>query len=329
MADWMGQASRILFLPDFGQNVGGGHVMRCLTLASALSELGARCGFSVLPEAESLLATFGADVARVSDDWACDVAVVDGYHYSAADEAALRARAPKVAALDDLRRAHDCDLVVDSGIGRTAADYPGRARVLVGPAYAPVRREFAEHPWAPEAGRVLVSLGLTDVGGVTARVVELIRTMEGWSCLDVVLGSKAQSLPAIRALAQEDARVSVHVDARDMAALNARAAFVVGAGGGSTWERCSQGVPTLLLVLADNQLAGGEGLAARGAALTLDVREDAFDAAFGAAFTRLAGDRALRGAMSARAKALCDGGGARRIAEAIMAIASGGDSAAS
>ena len=38
---------RIVFLPDFGSAVGGGHVMRSLTLAQALTLKGARCAFAV------------------------------------------------------------------------------------------------------------------------------------------------------------------------------------------------------------------------------------------------------------------------------------------
>lgn len=318
---------RILFLPDYGASVGGGHVMRCLTVAAELRRRGATCGFSVLPEAQQVIRRFGADIEIVGRDWPADVAVVDGYDYTAADEAALAARGLKVAAFDDILRAHDCDLVIDSGLGRTAADYPGRARVLAGVDYCPIRAEFTERRPASLArrngageGRVLVSLGLTDVGGVTARVLDLLKAALGWKTLDVVLGAGAQSLSAVQAAAAADSRIRLHIDARNMAQLCEAADFAVGAGGVSQWERACLGLPTLVLILAPNQAPGAVQQADLGAALALDVTAPGFDDQFTAAFDRLATDADLRRSISQTAAALCDGQGAARVADAILAL---------
>lgn len=42
---------RVLFLADSGAEVGGGHLMRCLTLAGALRAQGAVCAFVAPPDA--------------------------------------------------------------------------------------------------------------------------------------------------------------------------------------------------------------------------------------------------------------------------------------
>jgi len=49
---------RILFFADAGPEVGGGHVMRCLTLAAALARLGAECAFAATREAGEILDVF-------------------------------------------------------------------------------------------------------------------------------------------------------------------------------------------------------------------------------------------------------------------------------
>ncbi len=318
---------RIVFLPDYGPAVGGGHVMRSLTLAAALSERGARCAFAVGEETAARVEAFSiSDV----DIWPVDpakwpeavaVAVLDDYAATADDERALSARGVRVAVLDDIGRAHDCDLIVDPGLGRTEADYPGRARVLAGPAYALVRPEFTQVQPDRHGGRVLISLGLTDVGGITAYVLARLLLLQGWSAVDVVLGASAESLDYVREVAVHDPRVSLEVDSRHMASLLSRADLAIGAGGSSVWERACLSLPTLLLVLADNQAALGVELAAAGAALVLDARAPGFDDAFDQVLAQLLTDAGLRASLGATSHALCDGQGAGRVADAILALA--------
>jgi UDP-2,4-diacetamido-2,4,6-trideoxy-beta-L-altropyranose hydrolase len=319
---------RVVFLPDYGPAVGGGHVMRSLTLAAALSERGARCAFAVEGSTAGRVEAFAiSDV----DIWPTDpdqwpetpaVAVLDNYAATADDERTLAARGVRVAALDDIGRAHDCDLVVDPALGRTAADYPGRARVLAGPAYALVRPEFTRVQPDRHGGRVLMSLGLTDVGGITAYVLARLLLVEGWTAVDVVLGAAAESLDYVREVAAHDPRVSLEVDSRHMALLLSRADLAIGAGGSSVWERACLSLPTLLLVLADNQAALGDELAAAGAALVLDARAAGFDDVFDQALARLLTDAGLRASLGAASHVLCDGQGAGRVADAVLALAS-------
>ena len=81
------------------------------------------------------------------------------------------------------------------------------------------------------------------------------------------MGNTAPHTDSIRAFAQHapfDCRVLV--GASNMAELMAQADWAVGAAGGTSWERCALGLPTLLLVIADNQRSIAEQLQAAGAA---------------------------------------------------------------
>ncbi|WP_204318388.1 hypothetical protein, partial [Klebsiella aerogenes] len=86
---------------------------------------------------------------------------------------------------------------------------------------------------------VLVSLGLTDLGGVSGRVARTLAPLLGPARMVVALGGGAPSLAALEAMAAADARLDLRVDAPDMAALCAEADIAVGAGGGSAWERAT------------------------------------------------------------------------------------------
>jgi UDP-2,4-diacetamido-2,4,6-trideoxy-beta-L-altropyranose hydrolase len=345
-----GDAPRVLFLADAGLAVGGGHVMRCLTLAGALSAKGAVCAFVAPPAVTAILETFGGDAiqalpapggdaaslaqaaADLAKDWSAEVVVLDHYGLGAAEEAGLRDGGRKIAVLDDLaNRAHACGLLIDPGLGRSDDDYrglvPPDARVVTGPDYALVRPAFAAARKAALArrgerrspGRALVSLGLTDVGGITARAVQAIQPALGEVALDVVLGAGAASLPALSDLAARDPRIEVHVDVRDMAALMASADIAIGAGGSSVWERACLGLPSILLVLADNQRVLARELDRRGAAVTVDARRVADLApALPKAWERLIADRRQRTSLVYASSSLCDGLGAERSAEAVL-----------
>jgi UDP-2,4-diacetamido-2,4,6-trideoxy-beta-L-altropyranose hydrolase len=332
---------RILFVVDAGLRVGGGHVMRSLTLAGALEAEGAACVFVSPPEAAAVLDIFAPRTARLAAasteprDLAqavggadFEAVVYDHYGLQAADHRAMAHGRPALV-IDDLAdRPLGAELVLDSGPGRKAADYdgliPDEARLLLGPAFAPVRPQFAALrekalAWRGEpVQRILVSLGLTDLGGVTARVIERLRPRIGDAGLDVVLGTSAPSLPGLSKVARRDPRLSLHVDTPHMARLTAEADIAVGAAGSSTWERCTLGLPSLMLILAENQRAAAGTLAERGAALVVDLAAPDFEARFDRALTRLMIDADLRRSLAAASAELCDGRGAERGAAAFL-----------
>jgi len=335
---------RILFFADSGPTIGGGHVMRCLTLARALLAQGAECAFAAPPAAMRLLETFAPDaierrplpdgtpsrlaapIADLAQTWGAQAAVVDHYGFGPGEEALVRTGVHRLLALDDLKRGHLCDLVLDSNLDRTAADYPG-VESLTGPAYALVRPEFAAlRPQTlarranAEPRRLLVALGLTDVGGITARVVQALAPSLGDLQVDIVLGQGAPSLAALAPLASRDQRLTLHVDTSEMAALTAAADIAIGAGGSSVWERCCLGLPTLTLVLADNQRDAAGRLADLGGAAVLEADEADFAQRLVDGVSSLRADPRCLAEMSAAAGDLCDGLGAGRAAQRLLAI---------
>lgn len=315
----------VLFVCDAGAGVGGGHVMRCLTLARALDSLGGRCAFLRTPETVDILARFAPDMPLVDDGEGARLVMVDSYRMPPAREAAWRDGGRRLAVIDDLARPHDCDLVLDPSFGRRAEDYQA-STVLAGPDYALVRSEFAGRRAAALArraapvGRLLVSLGLTDVGGITGRVTAALLAGHPALTLDVVVGAGAPSLPALEPLAAAG-RIALHVDTADMAGLIARADVCVGAGGSSVWERACLGLPTVTLILADNQRDMAMALEAAGVTLALDARWPGLERALTDKVGRLVSDAALRAGLSARSAALCDGLGADRAARSLLALA--------
>ena len=338
----------MLFLADGGAEIGGGHAMRCLTLAGALVDLGAACAFVAHPGAAPILEAFavppmeilaapGEDPAAMlaaagglAEQWNAGVVVLDSYRLAQTDRFRLENPGRRIVVIDDLAdRKLVCDMLVDPTFARTADAYrtlvPAGCQVLAGAAYALVRPAFrdaragalARRSVQGPVKRVLVALGLTDVGGMTGRVVETLTAGGLW--IDIVVGGSAPSLAALKALAASNPDLHLHIDTRDMAALMAAADIGVGAGGSSVWERACLGLPSVSLILADNQGPMTLALDHAGALIAVDARRG--DGELASACSRLIRDAALRTRLTAASSSICDGLGAGRVASAILACA--------
>lgn len=279
-----------------------------------------------------MLDAFGPDMARADTAEPFEAVVFDSYALTADDHRRIAAGRPALV-IDDLAdRPLAADLVLDAGPARRAEDYaglvPAHARLLLGPNHAPVRPAFvalreaalARRAQQGPVRRILVSLGMTDVGGITGRVVALLAPILGEVTLDLVVGAGAPSLPALRALAAEDPRLVLHIDTQDMPRLVLEADLAIGAGGSTTWERCVLALPALTLILADNQIAAARALEAAGVTPCLDVTAPDFDTAFAALAQNLIADPDRRAALSAASATVCDGRGAERVAEAFLGV---------
>lgn len=332
--------SEFLIRADASPQLGGGHAMRMLTLVGALAGEGVRARFAVNAEAFEVVpalakAPFPVFVAPSDEDPHAlidaapvrpNVVIVDHYDVDEGAERVWRAWAGALVVVDDLAdRPHAADLILDASPGRSVSDYddlvPLDARRLIGldhallrPDFARVRpRALARRRSSTLGRRVLVTLGLTDVGGATARAAQALSRIDGVDRFDVVIASGAASRSALEALAARDPRFALHVDVTTMAALMAEADVALGAGGQTSLERACMGLPSVTLVLADNQRVAAQALERAGAAQAAADIPDAV-----AKVAALLDDAPRRALMSAAAAALVDGRGARRCARAII-----------
>jgi UDP-2,4-diacetamido-2,4,6-trideoxy-beta-L-altropyranose hydrolase len=319
-----------VFRLDASAAIGGGHAVRCSALADALSAEGWACTFVVAEPGAGTVRRLAAAPHRVVaiphaaalDPGAlraaaprCDLLVVDHYGWSEVQEAACRGWARRILALDDLSdRAHDCDLLLDMSIQEEAssADMEG----LFGPGYALLRSAFAQARLgmvglrAAAARRVFVSFGLMDERNMTEQALQALLEARFPGEVDVVLGAHAPHLARIQSLAGRSSLTArVHVEPRNVAALMVEADFAFGAAGGSAWERCCLGLPSIVVSAAVNQDRNARALAARGACRLVER--------FTLQALGLLGEAQVVERMARSAAAITDGRGAQRIALAL------------
>lgn len=345
---------RVLIRVDGDQQIGGGHVMRCLTLADALCSAGHKVFFVMAdatgnlaqvvrdaghtvhlletstvptattpPHAYMLQVPPTADAVRtgelanlVNADWL----VWDHYGLDANWVAAVRWVRPalRVLALDDLDdRPLASDMVLDqTRVNARTADHYAPVR-LRGPSYALLRPEF----------RRLRETALARRGTPVHRILIAPGMMDAAGLAPLVLDALT-SLPDLMAEVVMSAasqsvaavrdrlgpNVILTLNATDMADRMMAADLCVGAGGMTSWERCCLGLPSVTIAVADNQRDAVAGLANAGAILRLTLAE-----AKDTDQLRDSIARAIKQAssLSANAARLCDGQGADRVVHAM------------
>lgn len=223
-------------------------------------------------------------IKSIQPDWV----VIDHYALDSRWEKMAINHCKKIMVIDDLAdRKHDCNILLDQTLGRDSYDYsqlvPKNCELLCGSNYALLRPEFAY--WreyslrrrSSKIDKVLINLGGVDKENITATVLKCLRgSLLPLECqIIVVMGQTAPWIEDVRLQASlMPWQTEVKVGVANMAELMANSDLAIGAAGSTSWERCCLGLPTIMLVLADNQLLAAEKLENENAVIKLDVNED-------------------------------------------------------
>lgn len=280
-----------------GPSVGTGHVMRCAALGLRMRSLGHQVSLvttKLPPAVRAWLSACDIDVITLtaeqeesdaavlepvtstleSGDWL----VVDHYGRDEQWERRVDRGGARLCVIDDLAdRQHACDVLIDVGMHALVGDpyrdlVPSGAELLLGPSFALLRPEFEGRSARERTGdvsRVLVSLGggdlvVEELLKVLAAVAELpdprpeVRVLRD-ALLSSTIDALAASIPGVTCVDFTD----------DMPGMLEWADLVVGTCGGSSWERCLLGVPTVACLTAENQRGDLGGLSTAGALLSV------------------------------------------------------------
>jgi len=264
-----------------------------------------------------------AECATLLAVWQPDWLIVDHYALDAQWEKALNPHYRKLMVIDDLAdREHRCDLLLDQTFGRNATAYaacvPVDCRLLCGSQYALLRPEFsALRPYSlrrranPQLRKLLITMGGVDKDNATGTVLSALRSCElpAGCRITVVMGASSPWLAEVQHKAEQlPWATDVRVDVSDMAQLMADSDLAIGAAGATSWERCCLGLPTVMVVLAENQRAVAQGLEQAGAVQVLHGCGQIHDR-LPRLLSDLVASPAPRVAMSRIAAGIADGGG--------------------
>jgi len=340
--------AEVIIRADGSEAIGMGHIVRCSSLAAALSRRGASVHFALRPSAaaEEHLEKQGQNftilddadspageterVVEIARRLGAKIGVVDHYSLDPTYHRALREATGCLACIDDNFLASSAaDIVINQNLHADAESYEGKvssaAKLLLGPRYALLRLEFARaHRETPEIHekieRVLISFGGGDPENATALCLRGLDKVGRGLRIDAVVGAAFEHHGELEELIPTmacDVMLHRDIDYIDRLMLEADLAFC--AGGTTCWEIQCLGLPSIITVLAENQQAIAESLHRYRSAICLGRRDDLDESAYTASFLRLDADKQRRGEMSALALELVDGLGADRVAAELYA----------
>ena len=264
--------------------IGVGHVMRSLALGEAMRDAGfdvvlasvdlpagmreeaRKCGVTVV---DLNCVPFGPDDALATLALNGNVLVVDGYLFERNFFEILEIKKTNFVVIDDNveTKALAPSVVINQNPHATPEMYAhlsGSPKLLLGLQYALLRREVREAAklsLVPVAKKVFVAMGGSDFLKLTEPIVIALKDLDIELCVAVgptnsqreQIEEAVKLIPRARVIRQDDYITEL-----------ATSSLAILAAGSSLWEAAALGVPTIGLIVADNQsesARAAEGLA--------------------------------------------------------------------
>lgn len=347
----------IFFRVDSNQEIGIGHLYRCISLANVLHKRGHSCTFlsqDIHPLAESKNKNKVFDTIELpsnplvsSEDISKEISfikkicknnqlkilIIDSYKIDSRWEKAASDFVDLIVVIDDLaNRNHFADFIIDHNSGRQRSDYAKlnikNGKVLVGPKYAilnaalkNVRNKTTPRSRIP-VRNILINFGGSNLSSFTKNFIgELKKFLEFEKYNITVLTSQELAIQEdfIDICNSPDITILFDLTQSELARLYVESDFCIGAGGVSALERCLFGLPSALICIAENQIHGSLALQRAECAQVINFTEGELG------FTeilKLLSDHKRLELISTNSMNLVDGKGVERIINKIFTNAS-------
>jgi len=338
----------LLIRADAYAAIGTGHVMRCLALAQAWQDMSGEVaflahefladglkkrlkdeGFTVIAHSHDIGseqdANFTVETARNYESFL----VLDGYKFDANYQKIIFSAEISSLVIDDYGHAdvYYADFILNQNSYADPDTYRNRqsnTQLLVGSDYALLRREFWNwRDWQreipPKAQKLLVTLGGSDPDNLTLTVLQVLQQLPISLEITVIVGASNPHYDDLqRYVAEHQLKVTLARNVVDMPDRMAQADIAIAAGGSTNWEMCLLGLPTAIIVIADNQREIATDLHDRNIAVNLGWHENLKPEQVQAVLERLIDDESTRKQMAANGSKLVDGYGAKRAAKILF-----------
>ena len=325
---------RVCLLTEAGVRTGSGHIARCTSIYQAFEEIEARPEL-VINGDETVHDLAKGKNCRVFD-WlsdtkrfsSCiedaDIVFVDSYlaDYKLYEDIS---KAAKTAVFfdDEIRMDYPKGFVVNGTILAEQMPYPERKGItyLLGAQYMPLRKEFRDVPERQNRDiceTVMMTFGGTDVCNLTPKILKLLVDTYPQLNKKVVIGKGFRNTSEIESVKDHNTELMYYPDVAGMKRVMLESDIAISAGGQTLYELARMGVPTIAVVVADNQSANVMGCQKAGFA---EYAGDGADRELPGKICRkieLLKDKTVREHKSKLGRKIIDGAGSARIVKMVL-----------
>ena len=331
---------------DADSEIGTGHIMRCIALAQAWQVQGEKVTFISHCESEALRERIQIEGFRfISLDHVCPDSsdlmntlsilknesadqkpwlVLDGYHFTTEYQKAIRDEGILLLVIDDMNHLplYHADILLNQNIHAPDLSYhcDEDTTLLLGPSYVLLRREFLKYrdfkrEIPDRAKNILVTLGGADPDNVTLKIIEALKLIdEPDISVKIIVGpANPHQKTLSNAIGSAHFETELLINPPNMPELMAWADMAISAGGSTCWELAFMGVPSIVLILAENQAAVAEYLLNKKAVLNLGIFAECSKEHISDACKTLIGSSIARTSLSQQSTTLINGHGPNHV----------------
>lgn len=258
---------RVIIFSEAGQNIGFGHLTRCLALYDEINKRGI----------EVILVIFGKEVENLLEkrknilvDWKnleflrnflnkTDCVIIDSYLATLEVYNFCSKNAAKCLYIDDTNRINYPKGIILNPSLLGNIKYNTKNEVLQGKDYIILRKEFTEEkiPHFEKEIDVLLTLGGTDIRNLIPKLLDILSSINGKLKIVVVTGEISESIKKIET---DYIKVFSNIKAIEMRNLILKSKFIICGCGQSIYEMLALKANFLPILIIDNQINNKEGL---------------------------------------------------------------------
>ena len=332
---------------DASPEIGIGHIMRCLTLAQELKNNFDKIIFLTRKDSGDFTETIMKnefEVIFIPTNNDSDIIknlittysenknflLIDHYDVDSNFESSLKNIFEKIFVIDDLaNRKHDCDLLIDQNYYR---DLNHRYKKLIqndtitllGSKYAIIRPEFRNINKKTikknsQIKKILVSFGGSDPTNECKKALDALCSIENNQFeIVAIVGIYNNKFERLKKLYEKYSNIKIYRHVNDLSQLMLNSDLFIGAGGTTTWERFYMGLPSIVIVISDDQKESIEFLSDMGHIINLGLAKNVTSKTYVQTLQKLNSDLIYN--MSLNNQKLVDGNGSNRIKRQIIEL---------
>ena len=266
---------KVFILTEGGENIGFGHITRCISLYQAFLEKGIAPEFIV--NGDKNILDFISDKRYRIFNWIkekeylfnyiknADIVIIDSYLAEKDIYDRISELVKIQVYIDDSKRLnYPKGIVVNGAVGAEELDYPknNATTYLLGKKYTPLRKEFWDVPEKEikkEVASVMVTFGGNDMHDMTPKVLKLLIEQFPELKKYVVIGKSFKNIKEIEKLKDNMTNLFYYPNAETMKNIMLESDIAISAAGQTTYELARVETPTIGISIAKNQLDNVKG----------------------------------------------------------------------